>query len=152
MSQVREAEAKAGLGAKDTLANLSDLEEAETPEAMVYSVLSNDISDTGRQDRSVERIPPPPSSLTLSHPNFLSPHHHRSVLIVGGNLEGGGLLFPWMAWFTAATAWVVLVCVGQAGKHKETAPCGHFHVMVCGLATCSPANSFTVRGRSALWT
>lgn len=51
--QVREAEAKAGLNAGDALANLQDLEEAETPEAMVMSVLSNDLSDTGRQDRCV---------------------------------------------------------------------------------------------------
>eukprot|EP00290_Baffinella_frigidus_P011117 CAMPEP_0180140808 /NCGR_PEP_ID=MMETSP0986-20121125/14477_1 /TAXON_ID=697907 /ORGANISM="non described non described, Strain CCMP2293" /LENGTH=874 /DNA_ID=CAMNT_0022083429 /DNA_START=79 /DNA_END=2700 /DNA_ORIENTATION=+ len=47
---VKEAEKKAGLGA-DAVANLQDLEAEETPETMMISVLTNDLSDTGRADR-----------------------------------------------------------------------------------------------------
>ena len=47
---VKEAEAKAGLGA-DAVANLQDLEAEETPETMMISVLTGDLSDTGRADR-----------------------------------------------------------------------------------------------------
>jgi len=47
---VREAEEKAGLGA-DAVANLQDLEAEETPETMMISVLTGDLSDTGRADR-----------------------------------------------------------------------------------------------------
>ena len=47
---VREAEEKAGLGA-DSVANLQDLEAEETPETMIVSVLTGDLSDTGRADR-----------------------------------------------------------------------------------------------------
>jgi translation initiation factor 3 subunit A len=47
---VREAEEKAGLGA-DSVANLQDLEAEETPETMIHSVLTGDLSDTGRADR-----------------------------------------------------------------------------------------------------
>lgn len=47
---VREAEDKAGLGA-DAVANLQDLEAEETPETMMISVLTGDLSDTGRADR-----------------------------------------------------------------------------------------------------
>jgi hypothetical protein len=47
---VREAEEKAGLGA-DAVANLQDLEAEETPETMMVSVLTGDLSDTGRADR-----------------------------------------------------------------------------------------------------
>jgi hypothetical protein len=49
-SKVREAEEKAGLGA-DAVANLQDLEAEETPETMMVSVLTGDLSDTGRADR-----------------------------------------------------------------------------------------------------
>jgi len=49
-SKVREAEDKAGLGA-DAVANLQDLEAEETPETMMISVLTGDLSDTGRADR-----------------------------------------------------------------------------------------------------
>jgi translation initiation factor 3 subunit A len=49
-SMVREAERKAGLGA-DAVANLQDLEAEETPETMMISVLTGDLSDTGRADR-----------------------------------------------------------------------------------------------------
>lgn len=48
--QVREAEERAGLGA-DAVANLQDLEAEETPETMMVSVLTGDLSDTGRADR-----------------------------------------------------------------------------------------------------
>jgi translation initiation factor 3 subunit A len=48
--KVREAEEKAGLGA-DAVANLQDLEAEETPETMLISVLTGDLSDTGRADR-----------------------------------------------------------------------------------------------------
>eukprot|EP00284_Hemiselmis_tepida_P019203 CAMPEP_0174920038 /NCGR_PEP_ID=MMETSP1355-20121228/4074_1 /TAXON_ID=464990 /ORGANISM="Hemiselmis tepida, Strain CCMP443" /LENGTH=851 /DNA_ID=CAMNT_0016165341 /DNA_START=118 /DNA_END=2670 /DNA_ORIENTATION=- len=47
---VLEAEGKAGLGA-EVVANLADLEAEQTPETMMLSVLSNDLSDTGRADR-----------------------------------------------------------------------------------------------------
>ena len=47
---MREAEEKAGLGA-DAVANLQDLEAEETPETMMISVLTGDLSDTGRADR-----------------------------------------------------------------------------------------------------
>eukprot|EP00283_Hemiselmis_rufescens_P006388 CAMPEP_0173423820 /NCGR_PEP_ID=MMETSP1357-20121228/3963_1 /TAXON_ID=77926 /ORGANISM="Hemiselmis rufescens, Strain PCC563" /LENGTH=857 /DNA_ID=CAMNT_0014386977 /DNA_START=130 /DNA_END=2699 /DNA_ORIENTATION=- len=47
---VLEAESKAGLGA-EAVANLADLEAEQTPETMMLSVLSNDLSDTGRADR-----------------------------------------------------------------------------------------------------
>jgi hypothetical protein len=47
---VREAEERAGLGA-DSVANLQDLEAEETPETMIVSVLTGDLSDTGRADR-----------------------------------------------------------------------------------------------------
>lgn len=49
-SMVREAERQAGLGA-DAVANLQDLEAEETPETMMISVLTGDLSDTGRADR-----------------------------------------------------------------------------------------------------
>ena len=49
---VREAEEKAGLGA-DSVANLQDLEAEETPETMIVSVLTGDLSDTGRADRLI---------------------------------------------------------------------------------------------------
>jgi translation initiation factor 3 subunit A len=49
-ARVKEAEAKAGLGA-DAVANLQDLEAEETPETMMISVLTGDLSDTGRADR-----------------------------------------------------------------------------------------------------
>jgi hypothetical protein len=49
-AKVREAEEKAGLGA-DAVANLQDLEAEETPETMLISVLTGDLSDTGRADR-----------------------------------------------------------------------------------------------------
>jgi hypothetical protein len=48
--KVREAEEKAGLGA-ESVANLQDLEAEETPETMMVSVLTGDLSDTGRADR-----------------------------------------------------------------------------------------------------
>lgn len=47
---VREAEEKAGLGA-EAVASLQDLEADETPETMMLSVLTCDLSDTGRADR-----------------------------------------------------------------------------------------------------
>ena len=49
-ASVKDAEKKAGLGA-DAIANLADLEAEETPETMIISVLTNDLSDTGRTDR-----------------------------------------------------------------------------------------------------
>ena len=49
-AKVKEAEEKAGLGA-DAVANLQDLEAEETPETMMISVLTRDLSDTGRADR-----------------------------------------------------------------------------------------------------
>lgn len=48
--KVREAEEKAGLGA-ESVANLQDLEAEESPETMMISVLTGDLSDTGRADR-----------------------------------------------------------------------------------------------------
>lgn len=49
-AKVKEAEEKAGLGA-DALLDLQDLEAEETPETMMISVLTGDLSDTGRADR-----------------------------------------------------------------------------------------------------